>query len=119
MFYDRFIELCNKKGIKPTPLVVSLGLSSSNVSQWKKGSIPRPEVLQKLSDYFNVSISYLMLGEEEKPVPNDGNELDEMLERLKTRPECRMLFKLADGATADDVKKAVAVIEALRSTEGQ
>lgn len=69
MFYDRFISLCNQKGIKPTPLVVSMGLSSSNVSQWKKGSTPRPEVIEKIADYFGVSIGYLLTGEKEDPAP--------------------------------------------------
>ena len=36
---------------------------------------------------------------------------------LRTRPECRMLFKLADNATKEDVEKAVAIIEALRKVE--
>ena len=33
---------------------------------------------------------------------------------LRTRPECRMLFSVAKGATKDDVESAVAIIEALR-----
>lgn len=85
MFYDRFIKLCNEKGIKPTPLVVGMGLSSSNVSQWKKGSTPRPEVLQRLAEYFGVSVSYLMFGDngqKEKPAPKTGNGLSERAIRI-------------------------------------
>lgn len=66
MFYDRFIELCRIKDIKPTPLVVGMGLSSSNVSQWKKGSTPRAEVVAKLADYFGVSVEYMMGATDEK-----------------------------------------------------
>ena len=72
MFYDRFIALCNQKGVKPTPLVLSMGLSSSNVSQWKKGSTPRPAVLEKLAAYFDVSVGYLMTGEKEDPAPAES-----------------------------------------------
>lgn len=75
MFYDRFIELCNQKNIKPTPLVVGMGLSSSNVSQWKKGSTPRPEVLAKLADYFGVSVEYLLTGEQKEKPPVNNREL--------------------------------------------
>ena len=46
-----------------------MGLSSSNVSQWKKGSTPRPEVIEKIADYFGVSIGYLLTGEKEDPAP--------------------------------------------------
>ena len=77
VFYDRFIELCNKKGVKPTPLVVELGLSSSNASQWKKGSTPRPDILQKIADYFDVTVGYLVGSEEnEKPALLTESELD-------------------------------------------
>lgn len=58
MFYDRFIQLCKERNVKPTPLIVELGLSSSNAAQWKKGSTPRPHVLQKIANYFDVPVSY-------------------------------------------------------------
>lgn len=79
VFYDKFIELCRSKGVKPTPLVLKMGLSSSNVSQWKKGSTPRPEVLQKFAEYFNVSVEYLLTGEAQKEKPPGEGELDNML----------------------------------------
>ena len=41
-------------------------------------------------------------------------ELEEYLEELKNRPEMRMLFKLAKGATKEDVEQAVKIIEALQ-----
>lgn len=121
MFYDVFTSLCEKKGVSPNKALTDCGISRTSTAKWREGAIPRGITLQKLADYFGVTTDYLLTGEETKkvPAPTGGDELDETLERLRTRPECRMLFKLADGATAEDVKKAVAVIEALRSTEGQ
>lgn len=58
MFYDRFIQLCRERDVRPTPLIVELGLSSSNAAQWKKGSTPRPQVLQRIAEYFGVPVSY-------------------------------------------------------------
>lgn len=77
MFYDNFIKLCSERNIKPTPLVTSMGLSSSNVSQWKDGSIPRADVLLKLSDYFGVSMRYLLTGEKEIPAGTNTNGSNE------------------------------------------
>lgn len=99
MFYERFIALCKENGEKPTPLVLSMGLSSSNVSQWKKGSTPRPEVLQALAEHFNVSVSYL-LGAEKKPTTY-SDELNEII-------------KLFESATPELQAAALAV---LRSAE--
>lgn len=88
MFYDRFIKLCRAKGVKPTPLIVGMGLSSSNVSQWKKGSTPRPDVLQRIADYFGVSVEHFLTEEapKEKP-PAQGVELMEKYAMLS--PENR------------------------------
>lgn len=70
MFYDVFIELCNKKGVKPGRVAEECGINRSNVSLWKsRGYTPRGEALNKLAAYFGVSVDYL-LGYEEKPVPS-------------------------------------------------
>lgn len=97
MFYDRFMELCSSKGVKPTPLVLEMGLSSSNVSQWKKGSTPRPEVLKRIAEYFGVSVGYLIDvdGEKEKP-PAHGGELskDKLLKMVQETDDEEMLLEI-------------------------
>lgn len=35
-FYKRFIELCAVRGIKPTPALREIGLSTGNVQKWQK-----------------------------------------------------------------------------------
>ena len=117
MFYDIFLQLCDEKGTKPTPVAEAIGVHRSTATKWKKGAIPSGDTLQKLAEYFNVSVDYL-LGNEEKTSPAKSAEdetLEELLERLKNREEMKMLFKLADGATKEDVLRAVAIIEALNS----
>ena len=44
----------------------------------------------------------------------ENAELVALLEDLRTRDDMRMLFKLAHGATPEDVAQAVKIIEALR-----
>ena len=41
-------------------------------------------------------------------------EVIDLLTELRERSEMRMLFKLAKGATREDVEQAVKIIEALR-----
>lgn len=72
MFYDKFIYLCNRDGKKPTPTAQKLGCFSSNIAQWKKGSTPRMEVLQKFAEEFNVPISYFFEDEKNPTVKDDG-----------------------------------------------
>ena len=63
MFWDQFIQLCNERDIKPNPLAKELGISSGILTRWKSGSLPNTETLIKISNYFNVSIDFLIYGE--------------------------------------------------------
>lgn len=61
MFYDRFNELCNEKGVTPVQLRKELGISQSTVASWKsRGLTPKGITLQRLADYFGVSVNYLL-----------------------------------------------------------
>lgn len=65
MFWERFYNLCVKNGIKPNPFADEVGISSGLITKWKKGATPNTDALIKISDYFEVSIDYL-LGREQK-----------------------------------------------------
>lgn len=116
MFFDQLQQLCKDKGVSMTRLVTDIGMHKSAVTYWRKsGTTPKMEVVQKIADYFDISANYF-LNEKTSPTESAEDEtLEELLERLKTREEMKMLFKLADGATKEDVLRAVAIIEALNS----
>jgi len=115
VFYDRFIELCKQKGVSPTRAALEAGISKSLVSKWKSNAAkePSPEVLRKIADYFGISPYEVLEAKEEKSLDSEDQELNEYLEMLRTRPEMKMMFQLAKGATKEDVEKAVRVIEAM------
>lgn len=71
-FYDRFIKLCIQNGVKPCPMVESIGIQKTAVSNWKsRKSKPTAYNLQKLADYFGVSVEYLKgENEENKKIPS-------------------------------------------------
>lgn len=64
MFWDQFINLCNQHETTPNPLGRKLGISSGILSRWKTGALPSTEMLIKLSQYFDVSIDYLLFGDQ-------------------------------------------------------
>ena len=75
MFYDLFCRLCQEKGVSPTRAPIEIGLSRTIGTKWKKtGATPQGDTLQKIADYFGVSVDYL-LGNEEKPAPESRNGL--------------------------------------------
>ena len=117
MFFDRFKQLCDLKGVSIYKAATEIGLNRAAANKWKAGSIPNGQTVAKLAEYFGVSVGYL-LGEEEqkeKPLINDDEELTEYVQMLKTRPEMRMLFQLSKDAIKEDVEAAVRIIEALRN----
>lgn len=69
MFYDRFKELCNNKGVSVTKATVDIGLSRTIGTKWKNtGATPQGETLNRIAEYFGVTIDYL-LGNEQKDKP--------------------------------------------------
>lgn len=60
MFYDQLNKLCKENNLTPTAFVTEkLGLSSSKITAWKNGSIPKYEILKEIAEFFNVSVSFL------------------------------------------------------------
>ena len=60
VFYELLKKICDEKGIKITPLVLSCGGSKGMLSGWKQGASPNVDMLVKLSDTLNCSMDYLM-----------------------------------------------------------
>ena len=114
MFYDRFKQLCEQRGISCNKAALEIGLSNATPTKWRKtGAIPTGDTLDRIAQYFGVTTDFL-LGNEKMPLVNKDEELTEYLQVLKTRPECRMLFQLSKDASKEDVEAAVRIIEALR-----
>jgi len=61
VFYDRFKELCDKRGISCNRAAIEMGLSNATPSQWKKkGLTPKADTLAIIANYFNVTVDYLL-----------------------------------------------------------
>lgn len=64
---DRIYELMKLQGINAAQLSRNAGISNGLLTQWKKGlQKPSSKNLQKIADYFNVTVDYLLSGEEQK-----------------------------------------------------
>jgi transcriptional regulator with XRE-family HTH domain len=83
MFYETVLKLCAQKGISLTNLMSEeLHMSTGNITRWKNGTVPGSTTLQKIANYFGVSVDYL-LGNEQKNKPAiSSGELQEKLKPL-------------------------------------
>lgn len=74
-FYDLFIKLCNSKNTKPSIAAREIGISKSNVSNWKRrNTFPTDANLQKIADYFGVTVDYLLGNEKTSAENGEGNK---------------------------------------------
>lgn len=73
--FDRIKELADKQGISVSKVAIDLGFSENLFYQWKKSS-PKSDRLQKVADYFDVSVDYL-LGRTDNPHFNPPTVDDE------------------------------------------
>ena len=64
MFYENFTKLCYERDISPTATLQKLKISTSKLTAWKNGSLPSASVLILLSEFFGISIDYLLIGKE-------------------------------------------------------
>ena len=78
MFYDRFKQLCAKKGVSCNKAALEIGLSNATPTKWKKtGATPVGETLDRIAIYFGVTTDYLLGKETEKaPTTNGERRLD-------------------------------------------
>ena len=59
--YDIFVQLLQKHNVSAYRVSKDTGIPESTFSDWKKGkSSPKLEKLQKIADYFGVSVDYLL-----------------------------------------------------------
>lgn len=64
--YEVFEQLLQKHGVSPYKVSKDTGVTQTSLSNWKTGkSTPTTKTLQRLADYFGVTLDYLMTGKEE------------------------------------------------------
>lgn len=63
--YEIFLKLLDEKGVTAYKVGKATGIAGSTFTDWKTGrSVPKQEKLQKIADYFGVTVEYLMTGKE-------------------------------------------------------
>lgn len=94
--YEQFEKLCKTKGVTPYRVCKETGLTTATISNWKAGRYtPKADKLQKIADYFGVTLEYLMTGTE--PAEKSNPDLTARDERDITKDIDSIMAKLATG----------------------
>lgn len=100
MLGDRLRELRNKKKLTQEELAEKIGVTRGTYAHYEINKRqPDYETLKKLSDYFNVSLDYLITGEDGQ-IPSPDEFWKEIMD-----PETRLFFKDLHEAPEDAIKE--------------
>ena len=91
--YEIFEQLLKEHGVTAYRVSKETGVTTATLTSWKQGKYtPKPEKLQKIADYFGVSLSYLMTGKDEAPdsespkiTPKDERDIAKDLENIMAK----------------------------------
>lgn len=80
--YEIFEQLLSKYGVTAYRVAKETGITTATLTNWKQGKYtPKQDKLQKIADYFGVSLDYLMTGNITEPVKEKAPELTARDER--------------------------------------
>lgn len=119
--YEIFENLLKERGITAYKVAQDTGITTATLSSWKKGRYtPKREKLQKIADYFGVTVDYLMTGkEEEKEKASEltarderdiAKDLNSIMEKLKNGEDGPASFEGTD-IPEDDLELFAGQIE--------
>lgn len=60
MFYETLKEICQKKNTSPSAVCLTIGISKSNATEWKKGRSPNLDTVIEIANHLNVSPARLI-----------------------------------------------------------
>ena len=112
MFFERLEKACFDKKISVSRLLRELGFSTSSVTYWRNGSMPKIDKLVKISEHLGVPIDYLIEGEAlGGPYKSDGIE--------KSSAAGREPGRIGEPYGSDGIKKSSITDRELGRLEGR
>lgn len=111
--YEKFERLLKSKGVTVADVCRATGIRHSSLSDWKTGkSQPKADKLQKIANYFGVSVEYFTT------VHTDGQptayylnkETADIAQEVFDNPDLRILFDAARDAKPENLKLAAEML---------
>ena len=126
MFWDKFLQLCNQKNMKPNPVAKELGISSGAVTKWKNGATPQGETLIKIAKYFGVPVGYLIDDIEKMEIRekiiggiNTALEHGQKVEVISVKATAKEWFEILSKLSDDNLIKLKEYAELLLLQQAQ
>lgn len=83
LFAERLERLIKERKLTQVAVADSVGIRRPTISDWKKnGSYPTADVAVKIAKLLNVSVEYLVTGEDTNPLAQENALLKEKLKKI-------------------------------------
>lgn len=115
--YENIKTLCDRSNIAVTRLESELGFARGSIGKLRSQKSMKADRLDKIADYFGVSVEYLLTGEHPAEYHFDP-ETARIAQEIFDNPELHTLFDSARDASPDDLKTVQLMLEALKAKEG-
>lgn len=103
--YEIYLELKKKKGVTDADVSKATHIAASTFSDWKKGrSKPKQEKLQKIADYFGVSVEYLTTGKKQTDYYYLNDDARDLAQFLFENPDYKVLFDASRKVKREDLE---------------
>lgn len=113
--HERIVELCQQKGVSQSEMERAIGIAKGSVTKWKSQD-PRSSTLEKVADYFGVTVDYLRKGK-----TDDGyyfnEETAKVAQEIFENKELRALFDATRDADPEDLRALHNMALALKRKE--
>ena len=106
MFFDQLKRACSERGTTPTAVVRKLGISSGQVTAWKKGTVPKMNTIESLSTELDVPVSFFFGAELPESLPEDEAELLDIYRQLTKSGKRQLIGKAYELLDAQTTPKA-------------
>ncbi|AFK85862.1 MULTISPECIES: helix-turn-helix domain-containing protein [Thermoanaerobacterium] len=117
MLKDKLKTLRNEKKLTQRELAKLLNLSPSTIAMYEIGQrFPDPETLQKIADFFDVSVDYL-LGRTDKRNIDTSNDVDERLHKVMQElgPDVLLAFYDLPNMTDEEKENVITLLEVIKA----
>lgn len=117
---NAFDALLEERGVTSAAVAKATGISAATLSEWRKGKyVPKAEKLQKVADFFDVPVDYLMTGnarDESGRTYYIDDQTAKLAQELMDNKELRILMDASRDLTPENVAALAALAKQLKGT---
>jgi len=109
---ERLFAILDERHIKDIDLARHLKRPASSISNWRlRGTNPPSELIALICEFLEISINYLLTGEEAPDLPEDEQELLKAFRAANktTQDNIRMILRLPEKERSSNLEQEVKI----------